>query len=95
MVLEAFLLPWPSATSLQLLASILRPPYPIHPSAWKVNSEKLAYGILHRSTPECPSGQAIRLQNATGRNSEAIYPITYDARRGEEATGLRSRSHTE
>ena len=34
-VLEAFLILWLSATSLQLLASILRPPYPIHPSAWK------------------------------------------------------------
>jgi len=42
-VLEAFLVAWPSATSfLQLLASILRPPYPIDPSAWKVNSSEFA-----------------------------------------------------
>ncbi len=52
-----------------------------HACAWKVHSGKSACAILHRSTPECPSVRAIPLRNATGRNAEPIYPITYDAKR--------------
>ena len=48
-VLEAFLILWLSATSLQLLASILRPPYPIHPSACKEDSPKSMCRILDKT----------------------------------------------
>src|SRR5215203_511757 len=46
----------------------------MHSSAWKEDSGKLACGVLHISTPECPLGRAIRLRNATDRIQDVAVP---------------------
>src|SRR5215213_9542929 len=45
---------------------------PIHRSAWKVNSGKLASTILYKLLPERPPGRAIHLRTSAGRSQDVV-----------------------